>query len=137
MYWRALAYLGGLAAFAAVVWFYGNARYDAGVANTRAEANRQVALANANALDNYVKGIQDEATRSAAFIDWQARTFQPARDTVTREIVRYQASPVGAVVCFDNDSVRAANGDVTAANALAATAPGNAGTLPAATPDND
>lgn len=137
MYWRALAYLGGLAAFAAVVWFYGNARYDAGVANTIAEANRQVAVATQNALDNYTKGVEDSNARTASFLAWQARTFQPARDTVTREVVRYQASPAGAVMCFDSDGVRAANGDIAAANALAATATGNAGTLPAPSPDSN
>lgn len=99
---------------------YGAARYAEGRATVAAEVNDARAQGELNAFQQYRAGIEQGLKASSDFLQWREGPLNTVRQEVTRETIRYAASPAGAAVCFDPDGLRDLNRSLAA---IAGTAP--------------
>jgi hypothetical protein len=123
--WKYLAGAAGVALLGFALWLgitkYGDARYDEGRLRTAVDVAQAATESQELANAAYQRGVEQGQQAEITFIKWRDGPLRIQKEFVTREIIKYQQSDSGRAICFDADGVRAANQDISAANATAFT----------------
>jgi hypothetical protein len=121
--WKYLTGAAGVGLLAFALWLgYRNAMsasFERGRASVAAEVNKATVEAYSRGIAAQDKQVAETAIKVEQHIIWRDRWLTPAKETIIKRITQYAETPMGRDICFDADSVRAANQDIATANALA------------------